>query len=224
MLLLLAGVVSGLTAGLAQTEGLGRGYLGVELSWKNPVGTAQVEMERQVDEHPSREQWLPSGDVSQTRMNLPLEVQHRVRVRATTAAGDTSEWTQLLFTLKQDKETSASLMWKGDWRREQWKGWHNWGSADQFIRVASSGASVVYSFMGTSVQWIADRGPEMGSAEVFLDGKSVGQISLKSSKERYGQAVYSAQALAAGMPHRLEIRVLAGGSVNVHSFAVFSAR
>lgn len=76
-------------------------------------------------------------------------------------------------------------------------------------------AKVTLSFNGTGVRWIGARGPQLGKAEVFLDGVSQGIVdayhdvipSGQSGAEQIQTELFGASGLANG-PHTLEIEVL----------------
>jgi hypothetical protein len=63
------------------------------------------------------------------------------------------------------------------------------------------------TFEGTDVSWVAQRGPDRGRAEVWLDGELAQTIDLYASSAKPRRVIYSASLDSAGT-HTLEVRVL----------------
>lgn len=206
-----------------QTEGLGRGYLGVKLTWTLPPQATKCGMEYSVNGGPYRERYLPAGDLTQISMNMVSGASHKVRVRAGGPSGDFGDWAESLFTLAQDRENSPAIAWSGNWTRVLWEGGRNWGALDQPMRVATAtGATATYSFTGPAVAWLADRGPQLGSADVYLDGSKVGSVDLSANEAKYADLVFSRSGLSTGS-HALEVKVTSSGkSVNILAFGRIS--
>jgi hypothetical protein len=73
----------------------------------------------------------------------------------------------------------------------------------------TAGARVVFTFTGTSVRWISQRGRDLGIARVYLDGSVVGEFDTfvpAESQERFQAPVFRATGLAPGS-HTLTIEV-----------------
>jgi Domain of unknown function (DUF1906)/S-layer homology domain len=83
---------------------------------------------------------------------------------------------------------------------------------------AAAGASVTVGFYGTSLDWIATKSPDGGSASVSLDGADATTISLYSATPQYQQKAWSSGPLSSG-PHILTIRQNTGG-LNVDAFDI----
>lgn len=215
-------VLLALTLGLASSGGLGKGFLATTVNWSTLQPGEQVQIEKSVDDRPYREVVVPPDSNSNLNLRLPVGVRHRLRVRSVSPEGRASDWSEIPFRLKLERESSESVAWTGRWSREPWKGWLNWGSADQFIRVTDSQGGAGVSFSGTSIQWIADRSPEMGVADVVLDGQARGAVDLFAPSVRYGESVFTAVGLDPSIPHRLEVRARPGSRINVHSFGVLA--
>ncbi len=78
-------------------------------------------------------------------------------------------------------------------------------------------------FTGTNVAWVAPKGPTMGRAEVYLDGRRVATVDLYSSGALSRRVVYAANGLSAGGTHTLQIKVLGTANrsrVDVDAFVV----
>jgi hypothetical protein len=70
------------------------------------------------------------------------------------------------------------------------------------------GARATFSFTGTAVRWIGERGFSTGVARVLLDGVFVGNIDTRTSfQEEYQEPLLTLTALAPGS-HTLTIEVV----------------
>jgi hypothetical protein len=70
------------------------------------------------------------------------------------------------------------------------------------------GARATFTFTGTSVRWIGERGFSTGVARVLLDGAFVAQVDTHSPlQEEYQAALFSATGLTPGS-HTLTIEVV----------------
>jgi hypothetical protein len=222
--------ISAPVASFIQVEGLGRAYVGVKLSWTVPPNTTYCEMEHNVNGQKFHDYYLPASvPVTEYDMNLVWGTSHRVRVKAYGVEGLYGNAAESIFNVAQDTENNQAITWSGNWSRQTWRGWRNWGALDQFVRVASSaGASASYTFTGTAVAWLAERGQDKGKADVYLDGTRVATVDLYANDIRYCDVVFSKSGLTSDM-HRLEVKVLgerntasSGNAVTVYSFTRIS--
>jgi len=80
----------------------------------------------------------------------------------------------------------------------------------------SPGASVTFTFSGTSVSWIGCRKLSTGPAKVYLDGVFVREIDtyLPPPMEAYQTTIFRADGLADGT-HTLTIENLGNGAYTV---------
>lgn len=65
---------------------------------------------------------------------------------------------------------------------------HNGGTA---LRSTAAGASMSYTFVGTSVGWVAQRGPTSGRALIYVDGAKVTTFDLAASTPSWSQVVWN---------------------------------
>ena len=91
-------------------------------------------------------------------------------------------------------------------------------SGEGYKYSAAAGASVTVAFSGTSLEWIATKSSDGGSARITLDGTDAGTISLYSATPRYQQKAWSSGLLSNG-PHILTIR-RSTGRLNVDAFDI----
>jgi hypothetical protein len=68
------------------------------------------------------------------------------------------------------------------------------------------GAQATLTFNGTSVSWVGERGPDAGTARVYLDGAIAGEVDLYSANQLPQDAVFTASGLA-DANHTLTIEV-----------------
>jgi len=150
---------------------------------------------------------VPLKPVTTTEENVFLSPggEYRFRVRATDSAGNTSGWVEgQPFALDVAQEESHGLLaYSGTW-------------ADEALATAfdgntrhsnQAGSAASFTFTGADVSWAAQKGPDRGKAEVWLDGVRVETIDLYTASEQPRRIVYSATLDSDG-PHTLEVRVL----------------
>jgi N-acetylmuramoyl-L-alanine amidase len=85
-------------------------------------------------------------------------------------------------------------------------------------KAAAAGGGVKVTFNGRRLDWIAVLGPNMGTADVSVDGGAAKQVPLSSASNQYGKAVFTTGNLTAGK-HTVEIS-LNEGSKSGTSFSV----
>jgi hypothetical protein len=85
--------------------------------------------------------------------------------------------------------------------------------------AAAPGANAHFTFTGRGVAWIATRGPQRGSARVFVDGRLAATINLRAGVRSTRTLVFARNFPAVGT-HTLAISVTGGGPVDVDALAV----
>lgn len=87
-----------------------------------------------------------------------------------------------------------------------------------------------FSFMGSSVRWVATKGLDRSRTEVWIDGVNVGGIDLYAASEQPRKMAFAKTGLSASEPHALEVRVLGtrnsvpnGSRADVDAFTVLSS-
>ena len=103
------------------------------------------------------------------------------------------------------QQVGAALVYHGTWLTQ------STGSASHgSMRYGrSAGASATYTFSGSSVAWVAARGPDRGSARVYVDGAYATTVSLYSRSRSYR---YVAFAKNFGVVGRHTLRVVVVGT------------
>ena len=150
-------------------------------------------------------------------LSLVATGSYRYRVRGVDRAGNPGVWVNgPLVRPALVPDTSAAV--RGTWRRAYATSYL--GGSTRY--TTSRGATATYSFTGSSIAWLASRGPTRGTATVYLDGRRIVTVSLRSSTTQHRRMVFTAAWLTAG-PHTLRI-VAAGTSgharVDVDGFIV----
>jgi hypothetical protein len=91
--------------------------------------------------------------------------------------------------------------------------------------TTAKGAATTYSFTGSSVSWVAYRGPNRGSAAVYVDGAYKGTVDLYAATYS-PQAVVVAASWGSNGSHTLGILCLGTAGhprVDVDAFVSLSA-
>ncbi|MGE5624316.1 MAG: Ig-like domain-containing protein [Bacillota bacterium] len=100
------------------------------------------------------------------------------------------------------EETDAAVQYSGTWQSAADSSYSG-GTATYSTQV---GATAQLSFSGTAVQWIGERGPHTGQAQVFLDGIHVADVNT-ASKQTTSQAVLYVASGLTQASHTLTIQV-----------------
>ena len=108
-------------------------------------------------------------------------------------------------------DDSQALTYAGDWNAQG-----SAGDQGDTHTTSSQGASVTLSFTGTSVAFVADKGPGGGTASVTIDGKSAGTVDTTAPFDDPDQTVFTDASLSAGK-HTITVTDQAG-SLTVGSF------
>src|SRR5262249_23643400 len=108
------------------------------------------------------------------------------------------------------EETDPSIVYTGSWYKDS-NGVFSGGSATGGI---DAGDRSTLTFSGTGVNLIGYEDQWSGIANIFLDGKQVGQVDTYSSGQKAQTSLYSVSGLAAGT-HTLAVEVT--GTKNANS-------
>jgi hypothetical protein len=98
--------------------------------------------------------------------------------------------TQVVSHLQDtDPDMTYTAGWTGGDTSSYWSGW--------YAHVSTTpGAQATLTFNGTSISWIGYRGPDAGTARVFLDGVFTGEVDLYYSDPRIQAVVFTSPPLA----------------------------
>lgn len=194
------------------------GTIGVTLRWAAPdvsAGLAGYELTIAAEGDRKRIAVDDPGATS-VRLDLAPGRRHEIDIVArdgTGTLGTRASWPPL--TAARHQETSSLARYAGAWRRAQ--GPSLSGGGVTFTRA--SGASVVVRFTGRDIAWVATRTPTSGRAQVLVDGVAIEVVDLRASGVEYRRIVFRHHAAELGS-HRLEIRAVGDGRVDVDAFIV----
>jgi GH25 family lysozyme M1 (1,4-beta-N-acetylmuramidase) len=110
------------------------------------------------------------------------------RSRATDRLANTSAWTaghRVSALLTQ--EYASSIRYSGTWATSTSS--YSLGGSQRY--ATSAGATATYTFSGSSVGWVATRGPNRGSAKVYIDGVYAGTVNLHASSFAWRRVVFA---------------------------------
>jgi hypothetical protein len=161
---------------------------------------------------------LPGPLATSLDVSLARTGSYRWQVRAIDAAGNPGAWTSgPLVRPALVADSSASV--RGLWLRSRSTLYS--GGSTRF--ATARGASASYTFTGSAIAWVAQRGPKRGVASVYLDGHIVGTVDLRAAATQTRRQVFSYAWPTSGA-HTLRI-VVAGTAgrprVEVDAFVVF---
>jgi hypothetical protein len=137
------------------------------------------------------------------------------RYRATDANGNVSGWRETrTYTAARREESAVQVSWRGAWTTR----WNAVFSAGRARSTRSAGARATFAFTGRSVAWVGRTGPGGGSAQIRVDGVLVATVSSRSSTTAHRVVRWVGQVPAG--PHRIEIRAVGDGRIDVDAFLV----
>jgi hypothetical protein len=103
------------------------------------------------------------------------------------------------------QDNDPSVAYTADWMQP---GVSNLWSGETAKQSVTVGGRATFSFTGTSVRWIGERGFGTGVANVSIDGQLIGQVDTSTvNQEGYQAVLFSATGLASGA-HTLTIEVV----------------
>ena len=111
----------------------------------------------------------------------------RFRVRAVDGAGNPSAWaTGPNLTLRLIQQSGTTVHYRGAWRSTS-SSLMSGGSAKY---TKSAGASATYTFTGRSMALVATTASTRGKVKVYVKGKLVSTVDLRSSSTKYRVVVW----------------------------------
>jgi hypothetical protein len=163
--------------------------------------------------------WTQIGGQGMSGATTPFSTTagaHHFRVLGGDVVGNGGSSDVVVRTLAEFQHPSAT--YAGGWSTASAS--TAWGTT-RFSKKA--GAKASFSFNGTAVAWVAQRGPKRGKAKVYLDG-ALTKVDLRANSLSERRIVFSATNLTPG-PHKIKI-VVKGTSgrprVDVDGFVVLS--
>lgn len=213
-------VVNGLTWSIA-TGSIGTSTVLVRLGWvgADPAlasGVASYQVQVQVGIGAWQSVALPTAAATSAIRSVPVDGTIRFRVRAADARGNLGAFaTSAAFTVRRPQETAGAIAWRGTWARAddpRLSGGHS-------RYTSASGRRATFTFTGRSVAWVARPAANGGRAAVWVDGVKVATVDLRSTSAGFRRIVFR-RDVAPGRTHRIEIRPLGDGRVDLDAFVV----
>ena len=131
---------------------------------------------------------LSSAGTVSIKQSLAHGSAFRYRMRASDANGNTSGWAYgPTFSGARIQQTSTSVKFSGTWSNGS-SSTYSGGTAKY---TKSSGASVSYTFTGSSIGWVSSKSSARGSADVYIDGVLKATVSLYNSTYQAQRIVYA---------------------------------
>jgi peptidoglycan/xylan/chitin deacetylase (PgdA/CDA1 family) len=115
---------------------------------------------------------------------------HSFRVRSKDSKGDWGSWSFLpsfVTRVRDDTSIKGDLVLAGSWKSSSDSAFYK-GSV---LSSTAAGNSVNFTSAGGRVAWMSTRGPDRGSAKVYIGDKVVATINLYSPSVRYRQIVFA---------------------------------
>jgi len=133
---------------------------------------------------------------------LTFGARYRYAVRATDGAGNTGGWAYgPFFVALLTQQSGAGTSYRGRWVVVA----NAYASGGSLAYSTTAGASATFAFSGSSVSWVAYRGPSRGSAAVYVDGAYRATVNLHATTYHARQVVFAASWPTSG---RHSIRVV----------------
>ena len=195
--------VQSLASGLVAGGTLGGTTAAVRTAWSATDGCriSAFHLQRRFGSGAWVSQALPSGTSTALVQRLRFGVRYRYSLSATDGAGNASDPVfGPTFRASRTQEVDPSVHLHGGWQLAS----DPQASGDQFAFSKVAGAKATFSFSGSSVSWVAIRGPSRGTAAVFVDGTFAGKVNLRASTRQVRQVVFARTWAHAGA-HRITI-------------------
>jgi len=179
------------TSRLFSLATLGSGTMPVRSAWSatDPSGIAKYVLQRQVNGGSWGTVSLSSAAATSLKESLTLGATYRYRVKSTDGAGNTSGYAYSpTFKPTLTQQSSSSVSYSGTWTSAS----TTYASGGSLKYAAAKGASASWTFTGSSIGWVAYRGPNRGSADVYIDGVLKATVDLYSAASYAKQIVYAA--------------------------------
>lgn len=177
--------------------------LPVRTAWAaaDPSGIAAYGLQRQVDDGLWEEVALPVPTATTLTEPLTVGATYGYATRATDSVGNASDWGPgARASVLVAEQATKSIAYAGTWTSQANK--HASGGSLRY--TTRKGASATYTFTGAGVGWVAYRGPNRGSARVYVDGVLKKTVNLYATTYSAKQVVFAFNWGATGT-HKIKI-------------------
>jgi beta-N-acetylhexosaminidase len=151
-------------------------------------GISRYTLERRVDGGSWAGQTLAIGTSTSIKQSISFGSTYRYVVKATDGAGNTSGWAYgPSFKAVLTQQSGSGATYHGTWHTVS----NTYASGGNLAYSTVSGASATFRFAGFAVSWVAYRGPNRGSAAIYVDGVYKKTVNLYSATYHARQIVYA---------------------------------
>jgi GH25 family lysozyme M1 (1,4-beta-N-acetylmuramidase) len=169
---------------------LGTTTVPVRVTWvaTDPSGLAWTALQKTVNGTTWAALKLPSAAALAADSSIAIGGSARYRVQASDKKANASSWVRgPLVTAQVHQQTSSAVRWTGTWRSAS----ATWASGGSLRYATARGASASFSFTGSSVAWVAAKGPTRGAVWVYVDGVFAASVSLYASSSQARSIVFA---------------------------------
>ena len=199
----------------------------VELSW-SATGTGDItryELQRSSNGGAYVDVTLPSATATSVTERLEPGNAYQFRVRAQDQFGNWSAWQQgPNFNVGAHQESDSAITYTGVWNTQTFSS--SYGGSLKYTSGTKS-QQAKFTFFGSEVAWITQKGVDRGMADVYLDGTKVSTVDCLLGPGRPAQGGFFSEGLDPTVEHTLEVRALgtknsasSGKRVDVDAFVV----
>jgi GH25 family lysozyme M1 (1,4-beta-N-acetylmuramidase) len=170
-------------------------------SGSDPSGISGYALQRSVDGGKTWVTAVGSTTATSAWQSLPAGASAVQRLRATDRLGNTTAWLSgPKASVLMSGQSGSAIHYTATWRTQVTTG----ALGGNYLYTSSAGATMTYSFTGSSIGWVATIGPNRGSAKVYVDGVYLRTISLYAARYHFRHVVWT-RNWGSAVPHTLRI-------------------
>lgn len=126
-----------------------------------------------------------------------------------------TSWKQLIPSHRYEDDNDPCIIYKSNWSSVN----NASASTSHFYYSKTPLSEAELHFVSSSVSWIGTKGPDMGMAEVYIDGTFSALVDLYDSEQKFQQVLYKAESLT-NNSHTLKIVVTGNANCKANGYAV----
>ena len=149
------------------------------LSWPAASGdVARYQLQRRVDGGAWANVTLPSARALSVTLRMGQWTHNQFRLRAFDGGGSAGPWSATAPSwVSATQESDAPIDFSSGWQTRS-----DSSALGGAVRTSSEGgATATFTFSGTHLAWIAQRGPKRGRASISVNGQHVATVDLYAS-------------------------------------------
>lgn len=162
----------------------------VRTAWSatDPCGVSRYTIERRTNDGAWSGQSLATQTSTSVGQSLGFGSAYGYAVKAMDGAGNTTAWVRgPSFEPGRIQQSNSRVTYRGTWHTVS----NPYASGGSLAYSTASGASAKYMFTGYAVSWVAYRGPDRGSAAIYVDGQYQSTVNLYSPTYHARRIVYA---------------------------------